>query len=339
MDFKVVAAPLFVLLAAVTCPCPLWAGNAIEFDVPSVVPAIEVSGPGQGREVSLEIALSSLIANASSSVGPASTPPIDHLLIRCRFRQPLHVLDYQPRTELQSDYDGALTFTNKRERTDSFGLNLNGQVQTIGGHLGSDEQLKRSDSAQYQKRPPQQAVVASGKTDRGRGVYFKFRWTADQVLEGEKRFRFTVAVPETWRGGLIDLTVAAKGFERPLFGAPKLKTLVERDFVIATHRQRDVRAAELSVRLARLDRRLSDFASTRRSQSNSILHWWKRSDRTSAEESLATWYRAVTSGKADPYLDEQIKKLPMEIRVAVLDYADLSRELKQLSSRASKEAS
>lgn len=340
MDFKTVAAPLLMFLSLLPSPGLLWAQGVVEFDVPSVVPAVEVTRVGEGREVSIEVALSSLIANSSQNLGPALTPPIDHLLIRCRFRQPLHILDYQPRTELQSDYDGAVTFTNKRERTDSFGLSLNGQVQTLGGHLGSDEQFKRSDSTQYQKRPPQQAVVASGATDRGRGVYFKFRWTADQVLEGEKRFRFTVAVPEFWRGGLIDLSVAANGYDRPLFGAAKLKTFVERDFVIATHRERDVQAAELAIRLARLDRRLSAFASKqRRSQSNSILHWWKRSDRAAADISPATWYRSVTRGKADPYLDQQIKKLPMEVRVAVLDYADVSRELKRLGQQSSKEAS
>ena len=80
-------------------------------------------------------------------------------------------------------------------------------MQNIGGHIGGDDQIKNSDSTQYQKRAPQQAMIAAGTTDRGRGVYFKFRWTADQVLEGEKRFRWTVAVPESWRGGLIDVQI------------------------------------------------------------------------------------------------------------------------------------
>ena len=337
MDFRKGIYQLLIVIVCVADPNSLQAQDSVDFDVPFVVPAVETSTGGMGRQVTVEVALSSLIIDASASHNPVSAPPIDHLLVKCRFRQPLHVIDYEPRTELQSDYDGAVVVTNKRERTDSFGLSLNGQVQTLGGHVGSDDQIKRSDSTQYQKRAPQQAMIAAGTTDRGRGVYFKFRWTADQVLEGEKRFRFTVAVPDSWRGGLVDVQISANGLERPLFGSPNLKTIVKRDFVIATHQQQDNEAADLAIRLARLDRRLADYASSHR-DSNSLFSWWKR-DR-SADKSLGeSWYAAVTRGQADPYLDKQIKKLPMAVRVAVLDYTDVSRELKRLNQPETKETS
>ncbi|MEO1527810.1 MAG: hypothetical protein AAFX06_20460 [Planctomycetota bacterium] len=337
MDFKRHTYPVLILLLLVASH-PLSAQDSVEFDVPSIVPAIETASIDQAREVTVEIPLSSLVIDANQNGNPNALPPIDHLLVRCRFRQPLHIVDYEPRTELQSDYEGAVVFTNKRERTDSFGLGVNGQVQTIGGQIGRDDAVKQSNSTEYQKRAPQQAVVAAGTTDRGRGVYFKFRWTADQVLEGEKRFRFSVAVPESWRGGLIDVSVTANGLERPLFGAAKLKTIVQRDFVIAAHQQNDVEAASIAVRLARLDRRLAQYASGQRNQSHSVFTWWKRPDRSS-EKASDHWYRAITRGHADPYLDQQIKKLPMAVRVAVLDYADTSRELKQLNQTKPQEAS
>ena len=73
-----------------------------------------------------------------------------------------------------------------------------------------------------------------------------------------------------------------------------------------------------------------------RAQSNSLFGWWKRSSKKTPE---TDWYNAVSKGEADPYLDQHIKKLPMAVRVAVLDYADANRELKELNQPRSKERS
>ena len=242
----------------------------IDFDMPSTVTAVDTTPAGGRREITLEFALSSLVV-APSEAGPRTDPPIDHMLVYCRCRDSLPVVDYSPKTSLASDFAGTVSVTRKTEQVDSFGLSVNGKAQYVaGGHVGVDDQDKRSDSTQYQRHAPLAAVVASGTTHRGRGVYFKFRWTSRQVLEGEKRFRVTVAVPEAWRGGLVDVRVDANGKEGSLFATPKMRTILSKDFVIAAHQEHDAEAADLAIRLARLDQRLATFAGQDSRHSNPI---------------------------------------------------------------------
>jgi hypothetical protein len=176
-------------------------------------------------------------------------------------------------------------------------------------------------------------VIASGTTDRGRGVYFKLRWTTQQVLEGEKHFRLSVAVPESWRGGLVDVMVTANGVDRSLFGTAKLRPLATREFVIAVHQQNDPEAAAIALRLAHLDRELAMLSREHASSSpGGILQLWRRMIPSDAghEKEAPNWYRSITSGPSDPDTDKRIRSLPMPVRVAVIGYTEATRELCRL---------
>ncbi|WP_253155389.1 hypothetical protein [Stieleria tagensis] len=314
----------------------------IQFDMPAITTALDcVHNEDHGgsatasthgmREVSFDLVVSSLIVDAAGHL-PQAAPPIDHLLIRCAMRDNWPVVDYSPRTELETDFASPITVTNKQERNKSYGISIDGQFPQIGAaHAGADDQDKRSDSTQFDRQAPMQAVVASGTTDRGRGVYFKLRWTAQHVLEGEKQFRVSIAVPHSWRGGLIDVSVIANGRDRALFGPTKIRALAISNFVVAVYRQGDSEAAEIALRLANLDRKLAALALEKESSSGAITQFWQHllpNDSQSASQE--NWYRRLVVGHADPYTDKRIRSLPMAARVAVLDYTEASRELTQL---------
>ena len=327
------AIAILVLTAPLMATSDSRAGSPkIQFDMPAVTTAVDTSIAGDSREISFDLVVSSLIVD-SIDEPLKKTPPIDHMLIRCGLRDRLPVVDFSPRTELQSDFAGPISITNKNEQSDSYGLSVDGTLQPFGrAHAGADESQKRSDSTQFQRQAPLQAVIASGTTDRGRGVYFKLRWTTQQVLEGEKHFRISFAVPESWRGGLVDVSVTANGLERSLFGPAKLKPVASRTFVVAVHQQNDPEAAEIAIRLAHLDQELTSFAKERRgSGSNPVTQFWRRVVQADSQRSsLAKWYQGVTSNQTDPYTDEQIQSLPMPVRVAVLGYTEAARELMEL---------
>lgn len=338
MDFKLPSQIWFGLM--VTAVGAFMADPAsgkppvIQFDMPAVVPAVDTTCGGSAQHVTVDLVLSSLVLDPSDD-DMDSTPPIEHLVVRCALRDGFPVTDYQPKTELQSDFASPISISKKDEQSDSFGLNLNGNAPPYGGgHLGADDSQKRLDAKEYQRHAPMQAVVASGTTDRGHGVYFKFRWTAVQVLEGEKHFQVTFVVPQPWRGGLIDVEVTATGLDRPLFGSPKLKKVASRQFVIAVHREHDLAAANIAMRLAELDRKLAHFAIEHpASTTHSLADFVRRLlPKDSASRSTpAGWYHRVIGDQADPYIDDQIRDLPMPVRVAVLSYVDTARELTQLS--------
>ncbi|WP_149495459.1 hypothetical protein [Roseiconus lacunae] len=304
----------------------------VRFDMPAVVPAVETSASSGHREVTVALPLSSLIVDTTRRSG--STPPIDHLLVKCATRDQHPVVGFLPKTELETDYAGPISITQKRETTDNIGVNVDGSYHPFGGgHLGADSSDKDSDASQFTKHAPMQAVVASGTTDRGRGVYFKLRWTAQQVLEGEKIFQVSFAVPTGWRGGLVDVTVVAKGTNKPLFGDEKLLDIHTQQFVVAVHQEKDAKAAEIAMRLAQLDHKLAEMS--RDNSGGATLADWIRktlipmADRKSQDDRPAHWYQRVIGGTADPHTDKEIAKLPMPVRVTVLDYADASRKLTQ----------
>jgi hypothetical protein len=331
----------WIVLSAALAAAPCEAKPpGIQFDVPAVASAVTrqtavAKGAAQIREVSVDVTLSSLLVDGRGD--SFESRPIDELLVLCRLRDPMPVIDYEPRTQLQSDYASPIAVTKKVEESDSFGVNVDGAIHALGaGHFGADDTTKQSDSTQFQKQPPMQAVVASGTTNRGLGVYFKFRWTAQQVLEGEKHFRVFFAVPNSWRGGLMDVRVVASAQDDSLFGSGKNQTIQANDFVIAVHRQDDSQAAELASRLVELDRKLVDLARRTSKQSNGINELWTRLLPGESRRRVSPdWYRRLIREQADPYLDKEIKKLPMPVRVAVLDYTKTREELRTSEAKPS----
>ena len=310
-------------------------GSPIQFDVPAIATAVDTSPIGGSREVTMEFALSTLVSDHEQpKIG--STPPIDHLLVRIRMRDRSGVTDYAPKTELQSDFSGPISVIKKHEQAGSVGFSADTAVHLFGAaNFGVDDSTKKSDSAQYERQAPMQAVIASGTSDRGRGVYFKMRWTTQQVLEGEKRFRVSFAVPERWRGGLIEVDVTANGIDRSLFGSEKLKRVSQRTFVVAAFQDGDSEAAALAERLAELDHRLAEYAREHAADSKSgIEDLWNRivpSGSTEDLRSTGRWYQGVISERLDPYTDRTIRTLPMPVRVAVIGYAKAAQRLEELS--------
>ncbi|MEM6473813.1 MAG: hypothetical protein AAF802_29930, partial [Planctomycetota bacterium] len=252
---------------------------------------------------------------------------------RCRLRDRLPVVGFSPRTEVRSDYAGPISVTEKREKTEAFGLSMDGKYHPIAGaHLGADESSLQSDATQYQHNAPVQAVVASGTIDRGYGVYFKLRWTRGQVLEGEKHFQVTFAAPRSWRGGLLDVEVLATGIDRQFMGKPKVKSIAQEDFVVAVHEEQDAEAAMLATRLASLDRELRRHAEENHEKPNAIRQLWRDLfDPKRAEAKRSdSWYHRLSSRRADPYVDREIRKLPMSVRVSVIDYSKAAERLASL---------
>jgi hypothetical protein len=176
---------------------------------------------------------------------------------------------------------------------------------------------------------PVHAVTTSGTINRGRGVYFKLRWTAQQILEGEKTFRLTLKVPSGWRGTLMDVSVIAQGERKTITWERETKTIGSANFVVAVFKEHD-RDAEAEARsLAECEYALRTLAAKHRaSEANShslpsvLRHVANKLDFESDHQQDTDWLQRLLTNRADPHLDKQISRLPMPIRVAILDYAD-----------------
>ncbi len=316
-----------VLIFANLCSATFAHGDqsVIHFDLPPVTVARPVEAElDDDSLVTIELKLSSMIATPD-------VPRIDQWLVQCQPRDTLlSIADYAPRTEVASDITGPIQIKKSNESTKSIGIAVDGAYGYLAhANSGIDRGSKDIDSYQLDRIAPVQAVTASGTINRGLGVFFKLRWTAQQVLEGEKTFRLTLRVPANWRAGLIDVSVIAQSGQKTFPGwESETKTLGSADFVVAAYRQGDLQAAAQA-------RQLFDAEYTLRSTAREYCSEPSPHSLTSLLHSLASkldhqpnssdlaWIDRLLLCRADPHFDKEIRKLPMPVRVAVLDYVDI----------------
>lgn len=327
-----------LLLSLVFVPSP--AANAgepsvIQFDLPSTIAADPAeSSSGDPSLVTIELPLSSMITSPR-------VPEIDQWLVRCQARDPrIHIADYAPRTETASDLASPIQVKKLEEKSRAFGVSLDAKYPPVAlGHTGADVSDKNIDSVEFQRHAAVQAVTAAGTINRGRGVYFKLRWTAQQVLEGEKVFRITFSVPQNWRGGLVDVSVIAQTHRKTFGGLDSdTVTLGAAQFAVAAFRAGDKQAEAIAAEVAEAEYELRTLAGMHaRSQSPTSLpsmlrHVARKLDLDDTPPGNQ-WLMRLLVGSADPHLDKQITKLPMAVRIAALDYADVRDQFASLGDR------
>lgn len=249
--------------------------------------------------------------------------------------------DYAPRTETASGLATPIQVKKTAEETNGFGLSLDGAYgHAVQGKVGSDHAKKNTSTLQFDRVAPLQAVTAAGTINRGRGVYFKLRWTAQQVLEGEKTFQLTLRVPNGWRGSLLDVSVVAQS-DRKSFTPWDRETRTDgsANFVVAIYRDGDAAAAELSRALADAEYTLRSTAAKHNvfGEVNSLpmmlRHVAMKLDLESSQPHQG-WLQRLLAGQADPHLDKDIRQMPMPLRIAVLDYAEVRDEFKTMNLEA-----
>lgn len=322
-SFTLSAAVLgWVITAAQAPPCQAADDPAVHFDMPPT--AAGSSSEGDPTLVTVELRLSSMIDTAE-------VPRIDQWLVRCQPRsRAMTIADYAPRTETSSDLVTPIQVKQTEEESSSVGIGVNGGYgHHVHGNAGLDHGTKNILSLQFDRVAPLHAVTASGTINRGQGVYFKLRWTAQQVLEGEKKFRITFRVPQAWRGGLLDVSVLAQTNRKSFAGWERdTLTLGSSNFVVACYRQGDREAAARARALSDAEFALRGVIIEHRqpkklSSLPSMLRHVARKFESEPSAPTEGWLQRLLLNRADAHMDSEIRKLPIPIRVAILDYVDV----------------
>lgn len=304
------------------------AESRVQFDMPPVAAARSIATSDHDQHIQIELRLSSMLTKADVA-------DVDQWLVRVEPRdQAMSIIDYTPRTETASEVEGPIQVRNTSEKAKAFGLSLDGAYGHLARiHSGFDQSRKNVDSVELDRVPPVHVVTAAGTINRGRGVYFKLRWTAQQVLEGEKKFEITYRVPVGWRSGLLDVSVIAQSQQRSFPGwESETRTVAAAQFVVAAYLQGDQvarqKAHDLFTAETELRILVQEIAS--RDPSNSfttaLRHVAMKLD-LDADHHSKPWVDRLVADRADPHQDKQIRSLPMPLRVAALEYADARDEL------------
>jgi hypothetical protein len=144
----------------------------------------------------------------------------------------MRVHNFAPATQLASDVACAIETTTTTKSARSLDATLGGQLPvpvgelaanvapSISGGLSSGE----TTTEKLNRLPPKYAVVVSGTTSEGRGVFFKLKRSSQTSLEGVHELAVTFVAPVGWRGGEVRVGCNAQG-ERKVFWIKQAATL------------------------------------------------------------------------------------------------------------------
>ncbi|HEV3006528.1 MAG TPA: hypothetical protein VGX78_18810 [Pirellulales bacterium] len=146
----------------------------------------------------------------------------------------LRVVDFLPKTQIETEMDGGIEVTKTTETTRTFGATAGSgfSLSTAADHPHSITTAGILPSANAnastthrnelketsKKTPPGTAVVVSGTMDNEHGVFFKLKRSTKGSFEGTKVVSFRFVVPADWRGDWVVVSAQARGMvKRSLF--------------------------------------------------------------------------------------------------------------------------
>ncbi len=308
--------------------------TSVQFDVQTIAPAIALNSDSASRQMP-DSRLVQVRLDVSTIVPSEFQGNFEEAMIKFATRQPaVQVADYWPRTEMYSPVTTPISVAEDYDRTRQASIQGAGGYPFIGSAQGQayfHDNLSRD--VQYQQRPPMQLLSAAGTIDRRSGVYFKLRSTPQSVLEGSRTFVLTLEVPSMWRGDVLEFHAVAYGRKTSESNNHR-KTLGQERFLIAVYADGDKTAAEYAMSFvqqqSKLRRTARQFAENieKRAYPTPVHKLGKALDIYAPQvptDYLEQWIFGAATNQPN-------SRLPVDLRVAMLDFIDSRRVIESLAA-------
>ena len=307
-----------VLLAAEKSP-------TVRFDTPAIAiaerihPAMVAAPTTGGDLMRLKIPISTMIS-------PEFRGTVSELVVEfVNPTQSMRVIDFWPRNELVSEFEGNIAVESKELQDSHFDFKLSGGYEPFARGAAQGESNHRSEiSERYQRKPPMQVLTSSGTVQRGYGLFFKFSPGPNPMLEGTRDVAILVEVPQGWRADMLQVSMRAVGRVNASSSATKRDLGTSRLWV-ATHREGDVSAAALARQYVAQERalRVKAYASQQAVDERALPTVWHKLG--SAVDVIdpripKDYLVQVLFGPANQHFHGGTQRLPVDLRVAILDY-------------------
>ncbi|PHS02592.1 MAG: hypothetical protein COA78_20780 [Blastopirellula sp.] len=273
----------------------------------------------------------------SSYVGHDYEDQLVQYLIRIESKnRTLQVVDYLPKTTLESPLAGTRSIEKKVETNSILGINASGKYDhLITTNANASMGKKKTDTERYELVPELQLVAASGTIHRGSGVYFKLKPARQITLEGAKEFRTVLKVPIDWTADQIQIRCEALGTQSsPVPGFKSDKIYAQQLLSVVLYQAGDTEAKEFATRLIEESRELRQL---------SIQHR-KAIEKATQPSTLDQFVSLITlkgpslsSTKLSSSLSftkKQFNRLPLSLQDAILQYQELKQEMVLRSGQA-----
>jgi hypothetical protein len=271
----------------------------------------------------------------STFLSPEFSGTVSEFLVEIHCpQQSMRVVDFWPKNELYSEVAGTVAVQSSYHKDSHFSFKVSGAYEPFARGQAEGEFNERADVQQnYQRKPPLQVVTAAGTAQQGFGVFFKFRPGPLPKLEGEREIAILFEVPRQWRADLLQATMRAVGQN----GSNRLVTLGEAKLWMTVHQEGDQAAAAQAQRYVAQERKLRALAAASQKQvkDQSLPTVWHKMGAALevVEPKIPENYLSQVLFSFSPYaaadrqqLTQATQRLPVNLRVAILDYCD-QREL------------
>ena len=206
-------------------PVNVLAGSTVEFDIAptaecrDVTPAERVAQYPNQRLIEVTLPISVRFRGVTMD-------EVDELAIEVNGASAgMRVHDYSPATQLFTEISREIEITTTTKKARSLDGSLGGTIPIPGaeaaahltptisaGLAGCNTETEKSS-----RLPPKHAVVVSGTSSAGRGVFYKLKRYSQTSLEGSHELRVTFVAPGAWRGSEIRVDCAAHGVQKVLW--------------------------------------------------------------------------------------------------------------------------
>ncbi len=311
---------------------------AVSFDAPAIVVAEPIdsslaSGPTTGGN------LLRLKMPVSALIDPNFRGQVEEFIVEIDTpSRSLRVLDFWPKMELYSQVDGTISVQNQSQKNQNYSFNVSGGYEPFArGAASGDYRGQQQVDERYVRRPPMQMLTSSGTVGRGYGAFFKFRPGPTPVLEGDREIALLVEAPSGWRADLLRINMRAVGSVASPYGGTEMRELGTAQFWTAVHHVHDTQAAQAARRYVASEQSLRRVAAA---SQQSIEHRSLPTVFHKVGAALDVVEPKIPSNYLDrilfdlnqSYFDATASRLPVDLRVAVLDYWDERARMMNLAS-------
>lgn len=315
------------------------ADEIVRFDVPAIAIA-EPMDPSLAQQPTMGGNLLRLRIPVSTFISPNFQGTISEFIVEIISpQQSLRVIDYWPKTELYSDIQGTISVEDQRQKDQHFAFNVSGAYEPFGrGSAQGDFKSHANVEERYQRRPPMQLLTSSGTIHRGYGVFFKFRPGNVPVLEGDREIALLLEAPRGWRGDLLQVAMHAVGHVGGGMGNSRPQNLGGAKMWVATHFAGDQEASMAARRYVTREQAVRSMASSsghaiEERATPTLFHKVGVALDVIEPKIPRDFLMQILFGAQDQYFNEATSRLPVDLKVAALDYWDERSRLMSLASR------
>ena len=320
---------MFISVAICVATSDATANDAVvAFDAPAIAVAVPVNPAvvntplTGGKLIRVKIPVSTFLS-------PEFTGQVSEYVVEIQSpQQSMRVVDFWPKQELYSDVQGTVSVDNKYHKDSHFAFNVSGGYEPfVRGNANGEFNEKIDSHQQFERKPPMQLLTSAGSVRRGFGVFYKFRPGPVPQLEGEREVAILFEVPQNWRADLLQVSMHAVGQDR----SARAETLGQSRLWMTVHQEGDQAAATQAQRYVAQERALRALAAASQKQieEKSLPTFWHKMGAALevVEPKIPADYlsqvlfgASSTKGTSQPYFDDATNRLPVNVRVAILDY-------------------